>query len=1214
MTGGVTVTRSSITQHTISDQNTKYPDDNALTLRVNSAQPATVERRAAGREGFDREALLHRLAHKLPDLKRVGSDLVAPCPSCGGVDRFFSGRNVGYRVFHCRQCGHSVSTTTLLGLAFTPTANPAVKPWVEQATQPGRVDAVREVYASLATFAQCHLITPRAIEALTQRGLINPQLSLIESDTNLDLVRRAGIGYLDATLYREWHQSLDAGQRVACEWAGLPSGDRERLTGHGAMFAGGHLGKIVFPYIDDWGNVQDTRTRSISNKDTVGGKQVRYTSPKGSMDERGAAIPYGVHLLPERGPVLLTEGEFKALAANLLAGVACLGLRGISDWRDDYLDYLRGRLVILAFDNDANGAGNLATVQIGRRLAAQHIDLMILPPAKLGRSKGIDDYILAEGGAAFATLAQPQHLVTLSEFETALTAAGVDLSKLKTPRADVGTVRRWTPEDHVNTHAHPHAPTVTVDEATAIIADAVNDHLANWKQGHKQLLITAVAGVGKTHTTIQETLTHAHANSKTVAVILPNHDTIDEKIADGTLAGFRHIYGHNADNCKLADEAKALTSKGYSPGQVLCPTCPFAGWCKKDGYKSQFVTPDNRAYVHAHAFTGYPEGEDIVIADELGHKIFVDSMRVSINDLASALEQGGMPAAQRALLSGLMAMWTAPGLADVEGAAFYAVLERFAPGLRDVDAWGDGSHVQGALFDAATAFVNGEGNASAEKLPQQFGLRLIALLSEDVRRLNAGQRVTGRVRFVSLTSRAKWLELTYSRAPLPAWFLRRPTIILNATADAEIMQDLCGSLRVVAPQVAVAAGNEIVQDVAFNNAKSAYLGSSEGSEARRRAWLEGIRTHVSAHAGGEVDTTIIVAKRLAPYVTAAFPAAKVAHYHALEGRNDLQSGLTILASAVPVDINAVLREASALYPGIDTTLTRSTVAFDQSNDGGELLAVEQIDACDRRVAALIAQHRDAAAVQAVHRARLVRQSGRRVVVMFSRPIPGLRPSTTITDRPTGEDKRSQQKAARLANLLAIATELVAESGGFTVDLLSAATSYSVNTVRDYLPDLCLAGGWNRLVLPVLQPLANGGHRQREMGLVIAKEVVAEIRQIAKMHVDQQRNNKDLITTLIHVHLGKFLPSTWGIDVDALMDTTTPAAPQPTAPGRWAAARDALALKAELLKARQGSPEKQWAAKVLISFLNSSNDDQSAARGALYEMGLPYAVRWELLTT
>lgn len=58
-----------------------------------------------------------------------------------------------------------------------------------------------------------------------------------------------------------------------------------------------------------------------------------------------------------------------------------------------------------------------------------------------------------------------------------------------------------------------------------------------------------------------------------------------------------------------------------------------------------------------------------------------------------------------------------------------------------------------------------------------------------------------------------------------------------------------------------------------------------------------------------------------PIVEAAFPAAKVAYYHALEGRNDLQSGLTILASVVPIDTKAIQREAAALYPGIDTTLT-----------------------------------------------------------------------------------------------------------------------------------------------------------------------------------------------------------------------------------------------------------------------------------------------------
>lgn len=155
-----------------------------------------------------------------------------------------------------------------------------------------------------------------------------------------------------------------------------------------------------------------------------------------------------------------------------------------------------------------------------------------------------------------------------------------------------------------------------------------------------------------------------------------------------------------------------------------------------------------------------------------------------LGDLASAIEQGECRRPLWACCAGPMQMWTAPGLSDVAGLTFYAVLERYFPGLRDVDAWGDGSHAAGALFDAATAYVNGAG--AVADLPQQFGQKLIGLLSEDVRRLNAGQPVTGRVRFVSLTSRCQWLELTYSRSGhLPAWYNQRPTIILNATADAD---------------------------------------------------------------------------------------------------------------------------------------------------------------------------------------------------------------------------------------------------------------------------------------------------------------------------------------------------------------------------------------------------------------------------------------------
>ena len=55
------MTLSSITQHTIGDQNTKYPADNALSLRVNAAQPATVERRAAGQHAPSFEELRQRL-------------------------------------------------------------------------------------------------------------------------------------------------------------------------------------------------------------------------------------------------------------------------------------------------------------------------------------------------------------------------------------------------------------------------------------------------------------------------------------------------------------------------------------------------------------------------------------------------------------------------------------------------------------------------------------------------------------------------------------------------------------------------------------------------------------------------------------------------------------------------------------------------------------------------------------------------------------------------------------------------------------------------------------------------------------------------------------------------------------------------------------------------------------------------------------------------
>jgi hypothetical protein len=314
-----------------------------------------------------------------------------------------------------------------------------------------------------------------------------------------------------------------------------------------------------------------------------------------------------------------------------------------------------------------------------------------------------------------------------------------------------------------------------------------------------------------------------------------------------------------------------------------------------------------------------------------------------------------------------------------------------------------------------------------------------------------------------------------------------------------------------------------------------------------------------------------------------------------------------------VNIPAVLREASALYPGVNTTLARSTVAFDEANAGGEWLAVEQIDAVDPRVAGLLAQHRDAAAVQAVHRSRIVRKSGRKVVVMFSRPIPGLAPSKTVTDRPSAESKKAANQAARLEKLVTVASDLIGEDGGFVVDLLASGAECAVNTAKKYLPEICTQLGLYRLALPVVQTLSNGAERRTERTIVLGAELVETI----KMHVNHDRYNTNRITTVIHVHLAKFLPKAWVIDIDALLSTL---APKPkieepaAAPGRWAASTNPQVLKAELLKAKSGSLEKQTAAKHLIAFLNGTSGSLSDARLALYELGIGYLIDFAKLVT
>ena len=1098
-----------------------------------------------------RDDVFYKVQSVLDNVQIRGKGLTSSCPLCGGDDRFFSGPKFDYNVWHCRQCQHTTSTSALLGLAFVVEPRPAVKPWNAPTQNQDVLDAVRRLYGSLADFAVWTLSrTDHAQQYLLDRGL------------DRDFSRLAGLGYLDGKTYRDWYGHLTPNELEAVPLAGLPDGSQSRLYGHASMFAAGYKGKIVLPYHDDDGLVVDLRTRSISPKDTVRGDQVRYTSPKGGQADRGALVPFGLQLDTGTQRVVLTEGEFKSLVP-LAAGLPwpVLALRGTSDRVQDMLDAFRGRLVVLAFDNDTKRdqdgltAGQRATINVGRLLRSQGVDVAVLDPVQLGDQKGLDDFVNAYGVDALTDRVRPGKTLTLPEYEDQLSLAGSDLSRFTMPRPDPGTVRRWTPGDHVDELRHMDRETITLNEAVQQIEDRTRSHWETWRKGRSQLLVTAGAGVGKTTTTVQTALEHAKKNELTVAVVLPNHDTIDEKITDGTLAGFQHIYGRRWDededgipnqdrvpvqNCEQAETATLLMKKGYRPGAILCPTCPALLWCQTRGYKAQFVGKQNRAYVHAHLFSDYPEAEDLVVVDELTHKNFIDGQSVWVGDIVNALGSHAIKGSQRGLLDALVRIFSTPGLGDTEGAELYEVLEREFPQLRDVDAWGDGSLVQGALDALAKSFTGQDDRSvyEADELPDQFGEKLFAILSDDVRRLNAGQSPTGRLRLVvpEDPKKSRRLVMVYSRGSFPAWFVKRPTVILNATADEDVLDQLVGPLDVLNPAVAIMDGNQVVQDVTRNNAKSGLLGTSDDAQRRRRSWLDQVRDHIT----DEADTTIITTKALETFVQEAFPLAKTAYYGNLEGKNDLQSGTTILANSPPVNLAAVQWEAMALWPGVDVTLGRSVVAFGEQNAMGEYLAVEQVDAVDPKVRSLLWQHRDAMVVQAVHRSRLVRESGRKVVVLFARPVPGLRPTMVLKDRQRTTTARDRTQKT-VQKLLDASQALVQTQGGYTLSQLAEQSGTDRKTARKYWETVTSSGKLNWFDLPALQPLQNGGTKRVDLRFALPQNTVEN----ARLH-DWDERYKNILISIVPV-VQPWVPDGWTLDLPAPAKPTisAPPAPEPT---------------------------------------------------------------------
>jgi len=459
---------------------------------------------------------LNELRSTIPGVHKTGTkSLGAPCPKCSAEKRGSDRFWSSSRTnYNYWQCRGCGHKTWIGQIQGSKVIqNPTVKAWGIQPHDETKIDWVRSTYASLAEFAQIHL--DRAMPYLSERGVTE------------EVARGQGLGYINGAGYLEWYRGLTPELKAGAKFGGLPE-PKECGTKLGAGWAmvSGYKGNVVYPYRDEAGNVCEIRTRSISDRDTANGKPVRYMGPRGGYEDRNAHLPY----MPQ------TDSN-------------------------------------TVIDNDE--AGRLATVKQGRILRAKGIGVLVLNPNEFGPHKAIDDFILAEGIDILNNLLTPAHLLTLPEYEKTLDPELI--KKMTKPKADPGTVRRWTPEDHVDQFAHPTVDdAISPDEATDLIRQKVKDHVQGWRKGNGQLFISSPAGVGKTTATMEAAHQVIETENGTISVFLPNHGQIDEKIEDGTLAEFEHIYGRRWDkeddgvrNCQQAETASTLTERPTEPMFII---------------------------------------------------------------------------------------------------------------------------------------------------------------------------------------------------------------------------------------------------------------------------------------------------------------------------------------------------------------------------------------------------------------------------------------------------------------------------------------------------------------------------------------------------------------------------------------------------------------------------------------------------------------------
>jgi hypothetical protein len=320
-----------------------------------------------------------------------------PCPVCGGKDRFAfiqSPRNGGRPFWWCRQCNHTEAAVEADIAEVTPET--------KRLHSPVEVHGIYRAYAEIAQRCATALWAPDGRSALTylrQRGLEDATIQAM----NLGW---CGDGY--ALLRQLWYEEYRAGVLKLAEPYSISSvidmatlgGLRKPNWQPQPILYGG---VITIPYMAG-GKCVLLRSRRLNPE--VG--QAKYLSPSGPLYAGGQPQFYLHDSLRGASSVILTEGEFKALAAHQEWRAGRLSLPtiatpGIGYLSPDLIAALRGKTVYLAYDaeaprfGDAHSPGDLWVRRNGAKLTRTGIKVkvILLPRPDHLNKVDLDSYILA---------------------------------------------------------------------------------------------------------------------------------------------------------------------------------------------------------------------------------------------------------------------------------------------------------------------------------------------------------------------------------------------------------------------------------------------------------------------------------------------------------------------------------------------------------------------------------------------------------------------------------------------------------------------------------------------------------------------------------------------------------------------------------------------------------------------------------------------------